>query len=607
MKEDNYQTERRHNGRGYNNDNRRGGYNNNRRGGYNNHRRGGGRYNNNDRRGGGRYQRREYPQINNEPTVEELFKKKGSAGINFDNYDDIPVNKYGDNIPEAAETFDEMNLPEKLLSNIKLCGYEKPTPVQKHCVPISVQKRDIMTCAETGSGKTAGFLIPIIDNLLKSREEGEAQPMEGPQDPQSNNMAQPKALIMSPTRELTTQIYNEARKFCYKSGLRVVVVYGGKPIQHQVNHLQKGVDIIVATPGRLSDLMRQGYVTMEKIQFMVLDEADRMLDMGFEPQIREIVEGEKMPQADFRQTMMFSATFPDDIQALARQFMQKNYIFLTVGRVGSATQNVTQVVKWVEDADKMTELQKILADVGKEKTLIFVKTKRQCRDMPYQLKTAGFRSETIHGDKRQEQREAALKRYKSGSAQLLIATDVAARGLDIHDITQVINYDMPENIDDYVHRIGRTGRAGREGTATGFFNQSNYMIASELLETLEKAKQTVPEWLPSMAYKKKGGSHHGGRFGHRRGGGGHRRYNNNRGHHNRYNNRYNNNGGGNNRYNNNGGGNNRYNNNGGGNNRYSNNNNGYSNNNNNGYHNNGHQNNRYSNNNGYSNNYSNNY
>jgi ATP-dependent RNA helicase DDX3X len=303
-------------------------------------------------------------------------------------------------------------------------------------------------------------------------------------------------LVLAPTRELACQIYDEARKFSYKTGLKTAVVYGGAPITQQLRDLERGCDIIVATPGRLVDIIERARVSLSAIRYLVLDEADRMLDMGFEPQIRRIVEGEDMPRTGDRQTLMFSATFPKEIQHLASSFLY-DYIFLAVGRVGSTTDLVTQKFLRVDEADKPAMLLDLLNSV-KGLTIIFVETKRKADMLEDYLIKEHYPATSIHGDRVQQDRTAALRAFSSGQTPYLIATNVAARGLDIDNIAHVINYDMPTDIDDYVHRIGRTGRAGKPGLATAFITDENVNVIPKLLEILEETGQDIPNWLGSM-------------------------------------------------------------------------------------------------------------
>ena len=434
-----------------------------------------------------------------------------SSGINFDHYDDIPVEASGENVPDAITEFTSPPLDELLFENVQLARFTKPTPVQKYSIPIVAAGRDLMACAQTGSGKTGGFLFPVLSESFKN----------GPSPTPDNGgysyqrKAYPTAVIMAPTRELATQIFDEAKKFCYRSWVKPCVVYGGAPVGLQLREMERGCDLLVATPGRLNDLLERGKISLCNVKYLVLDEADRMLDMGFEPQIRHIVEDCDMPQVGERQTLMFSATFPDDIQHLARDFLA-DYIFLSVGRVGSTSENITQKIMYVDDMDKKSALLDLLSAENEGLTLIFVETKREADNLTDFLIMQDFRATAIHGDRTQQERERALAAFRSGRANLLVATAVAARGLDIPNVTRVINYDLPGDVDDYVHRIGRTGRAGNTGTAIAFFNRNNSNIAKGLVEILEEANQEVPQFL-SDAMRDSGRSRSGRGFGGRGG------------------------------------------------------------------------------------------
>ncbi|GJP84704.1 hypothetical protein CLOP_g14754 [Closterium sp. NIES-67] len=448
---------------------------------------------------------------------EAVFEGHQNTGINFDAYEDIPVETSGDNVPPAITAFDGSGLLPAVMENVRRCNYSNPTPVQRHAIPISLAGRDLMACAQTGSGKTAAFCLPIISGILASGPP--------PDRPRFGRKAFPLALILSPTRELTSQIHAEACKFAYKTGLRAVVVYGGAPAGQQMRELERGVEILVATPGRLCDMLERGKVSITMVRYLALDEADRMLDMGFEPQIRRIVEQEGMPPAGQRQTLMFSATFPKEIQRLAADFLA-NYVFLTVGRVGSSTDLIQQRVEYVPEHDKRSVLMDLIhahhtsngasGNAG-GLTLVFVETKKGADSLEDWLCRNGFPATSIHGDRSQQERESALRSFRSGRTPILVATDVAARGLDIPHVSHVINYDLPSDIDDYVHRIGRTGRAGKTGLATAFFCDKDTNLARSLIELMAEANQEVPGWLQNFASRSGYG---GGKS--RRGGGGNR-------------------------------------------------------------------------------------
>ncbi|XP_004349702.2 ATP dependent RNA helicase [Capsaspora owczarzaki ATCC 30864] len=447
-----------------------------------------------------------------------------NQGINFDNYDDIPVEATGNDAPEPIATFRDASLADAIHSNVELASYHKPTPVQKHAIPIIHSRRDLMACAQTGSGKTAAFLLPILSNLWK---QGPAVPPPRPSGPGGYRRQKThiEALVLAPTRELAVQIYEEARKFSYRSGIRACVVYGGTDIGQQLRDIERGCQLLVATPGRLMDLLERGKISLDNCRYVVLDEADRMLDMGFEPQIREIVEKNDLPAMGERQMLMFSATFPKEIQALARDFLE-DYLFLAVGRVGSTSENITQKLIWVDEHDKRSMLLDLLSAAGPEcLTLCFVETKRAADSLEDFLYHEGFPAASIHGDRSQREREDALRTFRSGHTPILVATAVAARGLDIPNVKHVINYDLPTEIDEYVHRIGRTGRVGNLGLSTSFFNEKNRSLARELLDLLTDAGQEVPKWLDEIGHEsgRGRGGYRGGRGGSRFGGRDYRR------------------------------------------------------------------------------------
>ncbi|GAB2295445.1 DEAD-box ATP-dependent RNA helicase 37 [Dionaea muscipula] len=483
------------------------------RGGYGGGGRGGGW---NTRSGGwDRGREREVNPFGNEEVngTEHPSSEQDNTVINFDAYEDIPVETSGDNVPPPVETFAEIDLGMELNANIRRCKYVKPTPVQRYAIPISLAGRDLMACAQTGSGKTAAFCFPIISGIMRDQ----SQRIRGERG------VQPLALILSPTRELSMQIHEEARKFAYQTGVKVVVVYGGAPINQQLRELERGVDILVATPGRLVDLIERLRVSLVSIRYLALDEADRMLDMGFEPQIRKIVEESGMPVRGKRQTMLFSATFPKEIQRLASDFLS-NYIFLAVGRVGSSTDLIVQRVEFVHESDKRSHLMDLLhaqranGAHGKQSlTLVFVETKKGADALEHFLSINGFPATSIHGDRTQQERELALRSFKSGNTPILVATDVAARGLDIPHVAHVINFDLPNDIDDYVHRIGRTGRAGKTGLATAFFNEGNMPLSRPLADLMQESNQEVPDWLIRYASRT---AYSGGGRSRRTGGGG---------------------------------------------------------------------------------------
>ncbi|KAL0129964.1 hypothetical protein PUN28_001909 [Cardiocondyla obscurior] len=421
-----------------------------------------------------------------------LFGNDVSVGINFNKYDDIEVKVSGENAPHPIQSFDKSGLRNIILENIKKSGYTKPTPVQKYAIPIVMSGRDLMACAQTGSGKTAAFVVPIIHTLLETPRELVI----------TATSCEPQAIIISPTRELTSQIHQQVKKFSLSSILRVELAYGGTSVMHQSNKVLHGCHILVATPGRLLDFIGRGKIKLSSLRFLVLDEADRMLDMGFLPDVEKIVDHETMAAAEERQTLMFSATFPNEIQELASRFL-KNYLFLAVGIVGGACSDVEQNFY---QASGQCEKRKLLKDLIEkqsqlgsiEGTLVFVEQKRHTDFIAAFLSENNFPTTSIHGDRLQREREEALNHFKRGKMLILVATAVAARGLDIKNVSHVINFDMPKTIDEYVHRIGRTGRVGNRGKATSFFDLTNDgPLTDDLVRILKQAKQPIPDWLES--------------------------------------------------------------------------------------------------------------
>ena len=445
-------------------------------------------------------------------TEKELFggSTQGAQGINFGKYNDIKVEVKRANAASSIqfEDFDTLSLHPTLRLNISLMNYTAPTPIQKHSIPLAMDGDDLMCCAQTGSGKTCAFLLPVVSQLLKPHAAVDA--------PATNTgPASPRCVILAPTRELAIQIELEAQKLCFSlPQLHPVTVYGGVNARAQLKELAFGAHIIVATPGRLTDFVDRALVSLAQVQYLVLDEADRMLDMGFEPQIRKLVLQSGMTKKEQRQTFMFSATFEPAIQKLAATFLRDDYTWIAVGRVGSTTDSITQVLVQAT-ADKRKKLALVVKAIEEGptgRTLVFVQKKRTAMWLKKQLLQGGppdgnpnfsrIAAEDIHGDRSQSQREAALLKFREGTCRVLVATDVAARGLDIAGVEHVINMDLPtsvEEFDSYVHRIGRTGRVGHTGLATSLFvNELNDKIASRLVQQLKGAKQEVPKWLEDM-------------------------------------------------------------------------------------------------------------
>jgi ATP-dependent RNA helicase RhlE len=345
---------------------------------------------------------------------------------------------------EARPSFTDLGLHEAILDAIRDAGYTTPTPIQRDAIPLARRGRDLIGLAQTGTGKTAAFTLPIIDRLLG-----------GPR--------RTRALILTPTRELCVQVEESFRKYAKHAPISVVAVYGGVPLEPQEKKLRAGVDVVVATPGRLIDHLERQNVVFHDLEVLVLDEADRMLDMGFAPQINRVVAD--VPA--YRQTLLFSATMPPEVEALARKYLRKP-IVVQVGIRSSAASTVTHAVYPVPREKKNALLVELLTGTKHDSVLIFTRTKHGADRVVRDLEKAGVRATAMHADKTQAQRTRALQDFKDGKTQVLVATDIAQRGLDISGITHVINYDVPQQAEDYVHRIGRTGRAAREGDAYTF-------------------------------------------------------------------------------------------------------------------------------------------
>lgn len=378
-------------------------------------------------------------------------------------------------------TFAQTGLPAAMLHATR--DFVQPSPIQSQCWPIILSGHDMIGIAATGSGKTLAFGLPMLRHIAAQREAGVVQGKG------------PVALVMAPTRELALQIAAVLEDAGSKCGISSVCVYGGVPKGPQVSALRAGVDIVVGTPGRLEDLMQEGACRLQNVTYLVLDEADRMLDLGFEPHIRAI---SSTIRAD-RQTLMFSATWPTAVQQLAQNYLC-HPVKVTIGSTDlAASHSVTQQVEVVDGAARDDKLLQLLQKHHKSRTnriIIFVLYKREAPRVEALLKRKGWNAAAIHGDISQAQRTAAVEAFKAGTCPLLIATDVAARGLDIPDVEVVVNYSFPLTIEDYVHRIGRTGRAGKTGLAVTFFvANSDKQRAGELINVLREAKQKVPEEL----------------------------------------------------------------------------------------------------------------
>lgn len=357
-------------------------------------------------------------------------------------------------------SFSELRLSEPIVRAVTAEKYTTPTPIQMQAIPEVMSGRDLLACAQTGTGKTAAFALPILHRLgLVQNNDGQTR--NG--DSRSRDRRPIRALILAPTRELASQIGDSFRTYGRHTGLRHVAIFGGVNQYHQVRSLQQGVDILIATPGRLMDLMQQRHVHLQGVEVLVLDEADRMLDMGFIPDVRKIVS--QLPTT--RQTLMFSATMPSDIRRLADSIL-RDPATVQVSPAVMTVELITQGVYHVSRNNKAELLERLLLNQGMDRTLVFTRTKHGADKVVKGLVRAGIRAAAIHGNKSQGQRTRALDSFKGNRPPVLVATDIASRGIDVDSISHVINYDLPDVAETYVHRIGRTARAGASGIAISF-------------------------------------------------------------------------------------------------------------------------------------------
>ncbi|XP_061075756.1 probable ATP-dependent RNA helicase DDX23 [Conger conger] len=418
--------------------------------------------------------------------------------------EDYSITTKGGKIPNPIRNWKEYNLPPHIVEVIDKCGYKDPTPIQRQAIPIGLQNRDIIGVAETGSGKTAAFLIPLlvwITTLPKI-------------DRIEDSDQGPYAVILAPTRELAQQIEEETIKFGKPLGIRTVAVIGGISREDQGFRLRMGCEIVIATPGRLIDVLENRYLVLGRCTYVVLDEADRMIDMGFEPDVQKILEyipvTNQKPDTDeaedpekmmmnfesgkhkYRQTVMFTATMPPAVERLARSYLRRPAV-VYIGSAGKPHERVEQKVLLMSEGEKRKKLLDVLARGFEPPIIIFVNQKKGCDVLAKSLEKMGYNACTLHGGKGQEQREFALSNLKAGAKDILVATDVAGRGIDIQDVSMVLNYDMAKNIEDYIHRIGRTGRAGKSGVAVTFLTKEDSTVFYDLKQAiLESPVSTCP-------------------------------------------------------------------------------------------------------------------
>jgi ATP-dependent RNA helicase RhlE len=372
--------------------------------------------------------------------------------------------------------FKQLNLIDPLLRAISAQGYTEPTPIQAQAIPHVLQGKDMIGCAQTGTGKTAAFALPILQRLVNQ--------------PQPAHYKRPnvRVLVLSPTRELATQIGDNFAAYGKHTGLKHIVIFGGVGQHPQVQAIRRGADVLVATPGRLLDLIGQGIIRLNTVEVFVLDEADRMLDMGFIHDVKRIIS--LLPKK--RQTLLFSATMPEAIQDLANSILI-DPVRVEVTPQATTVEKIAQSVYFVDKSKKRDLLVHLLDDRSIRRVLVFTRTKHGANRLVEQLDREGVRSEAIHGDKSQSARERALANFKSGKTRVLVATDIAARGIDVDDVTHVINYDLPYEPESYVHRIGRTARAGADGIAYSFCDAEERKLLRDIERTIRMSVPVVHE------------------------------------------------------------------------------------------------------------------
>ncbi len=366
--------------------------------------------------------------------------------------------------------FEQLKVAAPILKALQSQGYTQPTPIQEKAIPVALSGRDILGCAQTGTGKTAAFAIPILQLLSEQQKQGAHSGI--------------KALILTPTRELAIQINDSFSEYGRELSLKHTVIFGGVPQHRQVTALKRGVDILIATPGRLLDLISQHHVSLQQIEIFVLDEADRMLDMGFINDVKKIIA--RLPQR--KQTLFFSATMPDEIKRLT-QILLHDPVRIEVTPVSSTVEKIEQALYFVEKHDKVSLLLHIMKTSNIDNVLVFTQTKHGADKLCKHLMRENITAQAIHGNKSQNARQLALENFKQKKIRVLVATDIAARGIDIDKLTHVINYDIPNIPETYVHRIGRTGRAGEEGRAISFCSMEEKMYVRDIQKI---TNQTIP-------------------------------------------------------------------------------------------------------------------
>ena len=416
--------------------------------------------------------------------------------------EDHNITTRGGRLPTPMRSWSEAGMPPEILRAIRKVGYDTPSPIQMASIPIGLLKRDVIGIAETGSGKTCAFVVPMLAYIAELPRMTDEVATRGPY-----------ALVMAPTRELAQQIEEETVKFAHFLDYRVASVVGGQDIEQQGFKLRQGCEIVIGTPGRVIDVLERRYTVLQQCNYIVLDEADRMIDMGFEPQVNAVMEnmsadslkpleeaesldaaaaeGDGALGTKYRMTYMFSATMPASVERLARKYL-RNPAVVNIGSAGKSSDLIKQVVKWMPKQQKARELEQTLSRFPDTQAIVFVNAKRSVDAVCASVAGLGYSVASLHGGKSQDQREEALRGFKDGNFDVLVATDVAGRGIDVKNIDLVVNYELPFSIENYTHRIGRTGRAGRAGTAVAFLTAEDTDIMYDLKALLKSSNNAVP-------------------------------------------------------------------------------------------------------------------
>lgn len=403
--------------------------------------------------------------------------------------EDYEIQTKGGNVEKPFRNWKESNIPPKILDVIEKIGYKTPTPIQMQCIPIAMAKRDLIGLSETGSGKTMAYVVPLLSYILKRSKT-------------FNSFDGPLALVLAPTRELALQIETETKKFSDPLGIRVVSIIGGVSQEKQNFMMQGGAEIVIATPGRLISSLESLTIVLNQCYYVVLDECDKMIQMGFEEQVNQILEFLPLPnesedqideKVEFRQTLMFSATMPPGVEKIASKYMNKKVV-VTIGELGRAVKKIDQRVEFIDEEMKRKRLSQVFEEVDSP-ILVFVNFKKGADALQKFVEKLGYRSIVLHSKKSQDARNYALEGFKTGKFEIMIATNVMSRGIDVDGIKTVINYDMPTDIEDYIHRIGRTARGGKTGVAISFIKKEDTDIMYDLKQYLEKSEMSIPQEL----------------------------------------------------------------------------------------------------------------